>query len=40
MQRAPWSLVMILLATLVLVGVAAEEHDPGTVSVTHHAVAP
>jgi hypothetical protein len=32
--------VLILIACLLLVGVAAEEHDPGTVAGTHHAVAP
>jgi hypothetical protein len=40
MERGPWSLVLILVACLLLVGVAAEEHDPGSVADTHHAVAP
>jgi hypothetical protein len=40
MERGPWSVVLILIACVLLVGIAAEEHDPGTVAVTHHAVAP
>ena len=39
MERGPWSVVLILVACLLLVGVAAEEHDPGSAD-TPHAVAP
>jgi hypothetical protein len=37
-QRAPWFLVSLVVACLVLVGIAAEEHDAGSVTDTHHAV--
>ena len=40
MERVPWSMVLILVACLLLVGVAAKEHDPGAAADTHHAVAP
>jgi hypothetical protein len=40
MERGPWSVVLILIACVLLVGIADEEHDPGTVAVRHHAVAP
>ena len=38
MQRGPWTLVVIVVACLALVGLAAEEHDAGSVTDTHHAV--
>jgi hypothetical protein len=37
-QRAPWFLVSLVVACLALVGIAAEEHDGGTVTDTHHAI--
>ncbi|MEO5710283.1 MAG: hypothetical protein ABIQ59_10730 [Nocardioidaceae bacterium] len=40
MERGGWSVVAILVACLLLVGAAAEEHDPGSVAGRHHAVAP
>ena len=40
MQRAPWLLVLLVVACLLLVGIAAEEHDAGSVTDTHHAVLP
>lgn len=38
MQRAPWFLMVLVVACLALVGIAAEEHDAGSVTDTHHAV--
>ena len=38
MQRAPWFLMVLVVACLALVGLAAEEHDAGSVTDTHHAV--
>ena len=38
MQRGPWFLASLIVACLVLVGIAAEEHDAGAVTDTHHAV--
>jgi len=38
MQRAPWFLVVLVVACFALVGIAAEEHDAGSVTDTHHAV--
>ena len=38
MQRGPWFLVVIVVACLALVGLAAEEHDAGSVTDTHHSV--
>jgi hypothetical protein len=35
-QPAPWFLVFLLVACLALVGLAAEEHDAGSVTDTHH----
>jgi hypothetical protein len=37
-QRVPWFLVLLAVECLVLVGIAADEHDPGSVTDTHHAV--
>jgi len=38
MQRGAWYLVVIVVACLALVGLAAEEHDAGAVTDTHHVV--
>jgi hypothetical protein len=38
MQHAPMFLVVLVVACLALVGIAAEEHDGGSVTDTHHAV--
>jgi len=38
MQRGPWFLVVIVVACLALVGLAAEEHDAGSVTDPPHAV--
>ena len=38
MQRAPWLLMVLVVACLALVGIAAEEHDAGSVTDTRHAV--
>ena len=32
MQRAPWFLMVLVVACLALVGIAAEEHDAGSVT--------
>jgi hypothetical protein len=43
MQRNPWSMVALVVACLLLVAGAAEEHDPGDakpVTTVHRPLAP